>query len=548
MRRVLGAWALAASAAWLGGWGGWGGREAGGFAGAAVRAGTPLVAQTGAPDRRGETLEQRWYVIELGGQRAGHAHTVVTRAGEGDGARVRTESAMRIEIKRGPVSVPITVKSVWEETPDGRPLSLVSETALGAMPTTKKVTFGGAEMTIVTTVGAQATEAKRPLPEGAWLTPAAAEREVKRRLEAGEKTITLRTLEDEPGGALTVVGSTRRLVERVPLEVVGRTVPAIKWTVEIDRYAGVESVEYTDEEGGTLRSEMKMGGIVMVQVLADKDLAMRPLDAPELMVSTLVTPEGAVPAGAKRGTYVLSVADGEMPDLPATGAQVVERLDAKRVRVRVDASRGAAGGGGAGGAGGAGGGGGAAADPGTEAQYMGSSPMINLEDERIRALAREAGGIGDEPARKRALRLRAFVQKFIDEKALSVGFASASEVARTRTGDCTEHGVLLAALLRASGIPSRVVSGLIFVEEFGGKNGVFGYHMWAQAWLPTGEDGKGPPGWVDLDGTLRGGRVFGAGHIALGVSSLSDAEPQNFMVTLAPLLGRLRITVEETER
>jgi len=389
------------------------------------------------------------------------------------------------------------------------------------------------------------TETKRPLPEGSWLTPAAAEREVKKRLEAGEKAIMLRTLEDEPGGALTVVGSTRRLVERVPLEVVGRTVPAIKWTVEIDRYPGVESVEYTDEEGGTLRSETKMGGIVMVQVLADKDLAMRPLDAPELMVSTLVTPEGAVPEGAKRGTYVLSVGDGAMPDLPTTGAQRVERLDGRRVRVRVDA-RGGGGGGAVGVA--------KPEDLGTDAQYMGSSPMINLEDERIGALAREAGGVaeaggaGGESARKRAFRLRSFVQKFIDEKALSVGFASASEVARTRTGDCTEHGVLLAALLRASGIPSRVVSGLVYVDEFGGKKGVFGYHMWAQAWLPDGEDAKGPHGWVDLDGTLRGGRVFGAGHIALGVSSLSDAEPQNFMVTLAPLLGRLKITVEETER
>ncbi|MBL8759407.1 MAG: hypothetical protein JNK35_13360, partial [Phycisphaerae bacterium] len=130
VRRVLGAWALAASAAWCGG------------AGAEVRAGTPPAAKASAAQRRAETIEQRWYVIELGGQRAGHAHTVVARVGEGDGARVRTESAMRLEIRRGQVSVPITVKSVWEETPDGRPVSLVSETALGAMPTTKRVTFG----------------------------------------------------------------------------------------------------------------------------------------------------------------------------------------------------------------------------------------------------------------------------------------------------------------------------------------------------------------------------------------------------------------------
>ena len=39
------------------------------------------------------------------------------------------------------------------------------------------------------------------------------------------------------------------------------------------------------------------------------------------------------------------------------------------------------------------------------------------------------------------------------EKDLSVGFATAADVARTAQGDCTEHAVLLAALLRASDIP-----------------------------------------------------------------------------------------------
>jgi transglutaminase-like putative cysteine protease len=332
-----------------------------------------------------------------------------------------------------------------------------------------------------------------------------------------------------------VVTSTRTLVEKTTVEVFGRIVPALRWTVAIDRYPGIESTEFTDDDGHTLRSETNMGGLQMVQMLADKELALRPIDAPELLVSTLVTPDKPVPENASRVTYVLSVPEGTMPDLPSTGAQKVERLDARRVRVTVlkggitDATPPTG------------------PDAGTDPSFMASTPMIKADDPVITKLAKEAleNLPADAPAIDKAKRLRAFVQRFIDEKALSVGFASASEVARTRTGDCTEHGVLLAALLRASGIPARVVSGLIFADEFQGKKGIFGYHMWAQAWLAP--ENRAAPRWVDIDGTLRRGTGFDAGHIALGTSALSDAQPQNFMVTLAPLLGRLKIQVEDVQ-
>ena len=42
-------------------------------------------------------------------------------------------------------------------------------------------------------------------------------------------------------------------------------------------------------------------------------------------------------------------------------------------------------------------------------------------------------------------------------------------------------GVLLAAMLRAAEIPSRVAVGVIYVERFAGERDVFGYHMWTQA-------------------------------------------------------------------
>ena len=121
--------------------------------------------------------------------------------------------------------------------------------------------------------------------------------------------------------------------------------------------------------------------------------------------------------------------------------------------------------------------------------------------------------------------------------------ASAAETARTRRGDCTEHGVLLAAMLRAAGIPSRVACGLIYVDGFVGSENIFGYHMWAEALL----DVHGQPTWVDLDATLGPEAAFDAAHIALTVTALADGQPQDALVTLATIIGRLRIKVESVQ-
>jgi hypothetical protein len=56
-------------------------------------------------------------------------------------------------------------------------------------------------------------------------------------------------------------------------------------------------------------------------------------------------------------------------------------------------------------------------------------------------------------------------------------FSSALETLRAGFGDCGEHAVLLAALLRASGIPARVVLGLVYMESLKGFYG----HAWVMA-------------------------------------------------------------------
>jgi hypothetical protein len=108
------------------------------------------------------------------------------------------------------------------------------------------------------------------------------------------------------------------------------------------------------------------------------------------------------------------------------------------------------------------------------------------------------------------------------EKRNVATYSSALETLRAGFGDCGEHSVLLAALLRAAGFPSRVVYGLVFV----GPRGGYMYHAWVQVRAA---------GWLNVDAAMG---VFPAwkGYVPL-VAGDSGADA----VQLANLLGRVQL-------
>lgn len=89
-------------------------------------------------------------------------------------------------------------------------------------------------------------------------------------------------------------------------------------------------------------------------------------------------------------------------------------------------------------------------------------------------------------------KLEAYVDEYIDKPTYVNGFNIASVVARQRSGDCTEYAVLLTALARSIGLPSRVIIGTVIVEEKE-KISAFGH-----AWVETWHDGE----WAILDAAL----------------------------------------------
>jgi len=104
---------------------------------------------------------------------------------------------------------------------------------------------------------------------------------------------------------------------------------------------------------------------------------------------------------------------------------------------------------------------------------------------------------------------------------------SAAASFRSKSGNCQTHTRLYTALARASGIPTRFVSGLVYLEGKG-----FLYHSWAESFL----DGR----WVSVDPTYN---QFPADSTHL---KLLEGHLPEDLAPIVAIIGRIRITVLET--
>jgi len=152
-----------------------------------------------------------------------------------------------------------------------------------------------------------------------------------------------------------------------------------------------------------------------------------------------------------------------------------------------------------------------------EKECLKSSVQIECDNPELVKLAQDA--IGDEKdAWAAAQKLEKFVYGYITDKNMTNLFESATGVMKSRAGDCTEHGVLLAGLCRAVGIPARVAIGFLYFS------GIWGGHMWAEVSL----GGK----WYALDGVLGQGAVDAA-HLRLGADSLATMQIERAFQSVA---------------
>lgn len=486
---------------------------------------TAAVAST-SETTASATAEPLWYRIGLGGEAAGWmvAHETVQ-----DGRRV-TETGMELTVGRGGTEVRMEMAGRFVETLDGKAVEAWSRQVMGPQPIETTYTFAEDHIRVRTLQGDRESEQERPVLDGEWVPPGAAQALLRAALKDGAKHFTSRSV--DPLLGLQIVETTWQRDRSAirPTTVPAGTFETSRWQQHVSATPGLVATVDLDANGTMIASSTPFMGTTMSLTLASREIAQSRDGVPELMVSSFIYPDRPIrgPRTLRRAVYRVRSANGPAPDLPTLGRQQVT-MAADTTSVVVDLERTP--------------GPGRALDEGALdeealAPYLETSVYLDHQASAVRDLlstAHHAMKKGAGPA-GRAEALRRFVHGHLDEKNLDALLATAVEVAESGSGDCTEHSVLLAALLRADGIASRVVTGLIYVDHFVGATDLFAYHMWTQAYLDQQ--------WVDLDATLE--RSFDAAHIAFATSALADDQAALVdLASIVPMLGNLRIEIVE---
>jgi len=467
--------------------------------------------------------ETDYLAVFMEGKKIGHAvHTRSEAGGE-----VTTRDDVTITISRMGFPVTIQMGETSIETTAGKPLRFESTQQLAALMNMKVVGIvkGDGVVDVTSTSSGSSQKSTMTWPAGAVMAEGLRLLSLQKGLKAGtEYTADLFSPE-----IMQAVSAKMTIGQTKPVDLLGRVVNLTEMTtaLNVPGAGQMTSATYVDDEVRALKSVMPIAGMQVEMVDCPKEFALSNNDVLDLIDKMFVkSPQPIEDVGSAVSiTYTLNPGKGADFTIPTTDNQTAQRSPDGKISLTIKPVMVSSGG---------------------ALPYQGNEPklleavkptrFLQSDDKRIVELARQA--VGDtKDAAQAARKIESFVARYIDNKSMSVGYASAVEVAESRQGDCSEFAVLTAALCRAVGIPAQVVVGIAYVKDFAGLQG-FGGHAWAQAYV--GGDDKGASGkWMGLDAAFKSGDRGGydAGHIAL---ALGNGDPGDFF-NMATSLGQFKI-------
>lgn len=377
--------------------------------------------------------------------------------------------------------------------------------------------LSGSEMKLVMTTEGVETPKSMPWPDDV-LGPYAQERTVRKHASRGGDEFEMKIFVAEVNRIATVKAKVGEIEETSMLDGVQKL---RRVESEMDVLPGVKTVSWVNGKGETLKSFADMvGGVSSYRVPRDTALAEPSKAGADFGVATMVKLAKPIENAYERPeiSYRLKVEGGEARKLfpedehqsflsNPTGGDV---LVVRRVTPDSPSNRSAQ-----------------TAGP----EFLKSNNYLQSDDARIGEIAGEISKKESDPWRRAQL-METWVHDRILKKDFSTGFATAAEVAKNLEGDCTEHAVLLAALARAAGIPSRVAAGMLYVDSLQ----AFGGHMWTEVFVKDR--------WIPLDAVMGLGFVD-ATHIKITDSSLEGVDA---MMSLMPILQVVsKVSIEPLE-
>ncbi len=158
------------------------------------------------------------------------------------------------------------------------------------------------------------------------------------------------------------------------------------------------------------------------------------------------------------------------------------------------------------------------------------SVFVDSNAAEVQRISRAAVGKSHLSEREMAIELTRTVNRLTQLNPAPALFPKASSIAKAAEGDSTGFAVLLAALLRANKIPSRIAFGFRYQD---GDQPRMVFHAWTLASI----DGE----WLALDATS--GELASADRITITTSDLGDGDVENTLKPVLDFLGTYNIEI-----
>ena len=223
------------------------------------------------------------------------------------------------------------------------------------------------------------------------------------------------------------------------------------------RFAGLSTTAWINAQGEVLKEETPLGWTLMKEAPGSGLQAQNKSPAPDMLAATAVPAIGFAGDPSSLKTVRLRLEKFPFPWSGLDGGR--QTVFDKEVVIEVES-------------------------------FPFAGPATLADEERRQALAADSFVQSDDPdIQEQAARLttdlpppeaaRAITNWVYEKvrKTPTLSVPSAREVLEQMAGDCNEHTVLFTALARASGIPTRMCTGLAF------SAGQFYYHAWPEVWV-----------------------------------------------------------------
>jgi hypothetical protein len=458
--------------------------------------------------------EAEYYALLMNGKKVGYSEH--TRSQSGD--EVTTSDKVVMTISRFGTTITVTQTETYIETAGGEPLGFRSVVEMGGMAQTFTGTVKDGQVVIKTDSGFGVTEDTVALDENI-LFPEGMKLAIDKA--GGIKPGAEFEFTSFVGSMKSTCKMTMRIGDKEPL-VVPAGVKKLYRVESTESIAGmdVKSVSWLDNEQKMYKTNSKIAGMDVEMILCDRQHALSQAEDFDIMRNFIIkSPAGLIEKLRKNaGKITLTVEsnDAEPIRIPEndnqslTGKGKSLRVTYKPLKPENTVTMKYA---------------------GTDSEVLDALKPTAYVDFKSDIINVIAGSIELKMQDRWASveKITEFVNITIETKDLSTGFATASQTAKTRSGDCTEHSVLTAALCRRAGIPCRMVLGLLYIENYAGIESGFLGHAWNEVYI----DGK----WIYVDSTRPSER----GENIYIMLSTSQGEPADFLDMLDSF-GRFSVT------